>query len=465
WQAYNPDDQVWIDKGEQWYAPSPFWNCMILLAMVPFYLVVAWYLAQVFSEGEGKALPMWFPCSKRYWTGKSDKKVENTVVQAPMLLGTAVPGDQIGDAVEDTVGKSREASRDGSVQCLKLSKAYHAQTALQELTLEMRRGEISTLLGHNGAGKSTLINLLTGIMSLIHSASSNMGYPPTHGHAFVNGLSIAEDMAEIQKRMGICPQDHIFFSELTGRQHIEFWSLFRGVKATDFPTSQEVDALLAAVNLSFAADRLVKQYSGGMQRKLCVAIASIGRPEVIFLDEPTTGLDPVSRRQVWDFIQRLKKDRVVVLTTHSMEEADCLSDRIGILSSGRLKTVGTSLLLKNKYGSGFRLTFNVDPPQIRDVATFVREKLPGSQILIAAGTNLSVAVPRSLAGILPNFLRQVERIMGEGADKPGGVTGTSSSGGGQSAGSSPSAVLGYGISNSTLEEVFMNLTAGERPAS
>lgn len=213
-------------------------------------------------------------------------------------------------------------------------------------------------------------------------------------------------MAEIQSLMGLCPQDHIFFAELTGRQHIWFWLTFKGRHRT--ATQSDVEKLLDDVNLLFAADQLVKNYSGGMQRKLCVACSSIGDPEIIFLDEPTTGLDPVSRRHVWDFIQRLKKDRIVVLTTHSMEEADTLSDSVAILTNGRMRVMGTSLSLKNKFGSGFRLSFNVSETKSATVQNFVKERLPGAKLLVAAGTNLTVGVPRTLAAIMPEFLREIE---------------------------------------------------------
>eukprot|EP00926_Amoebophrya_sp_RCC4398_P010200 GSA120T00016294001.1 len=338
----------------------------------------------------------------------------------------------------------------------------------------MKRNEITCLLGHNGAGKSTLINLLTGL------------HPPTHGHAFFDGLSIVDEIATIQRKMGICPQDHIFFSDLTGRQHLKFWMIFRGYQEKKDPLlrdavvakeedtvaekegeiigkekdkknggtrsrqntmDEEVERLLKAVNLDWAAEKLVKNYSGGMQRRLCVAIASIGNStEVIFLDEPTTGLDPVSRRQIWDFIQELKRDRVVVLTTHSMEEADCLADQIGILSQGRLKCLGTSLALKNKYGSGFRLTFSLDLTKgsAREVRKFVTERLPGAKVLVSAGTNLTMGVPRSLTSIMPDFLHAIEELV---KDKENSI------------------IIEHGISNSTLEEVFMNITQTETPSN
>lgn len=143
--------------------------------------------------------------------------------------------------------------------------------------------------------------------------------------------------------MGICSQDMIFFPELTGAQHVWFWCTFKNVYLPTKEFDVFVTEVLAQVGLEDAADVLVRRYSGGMQRKLQVALASIGDPSVVLLDEPTTGLDPISRRHVWDFILRLKKDRVVLLTTHSMEEADALSDTVTLGTGGTLtEYVGTS---------------------------------------------------------------------------------------------------------------------------
>ncbi len=190
-----------------------------------------------------------------------------------------------------------------------------------------------------------------------------------------------------------------------------------------------------------------------MQRRLCVLIASLGNPELLLFDEPSTGLDPVSRRQIWRLIQGLKsrkgpgegaendRGKVIVLTTHDMAEAEFLSDKIGILSKGSLKTLGTSLSLKNRFGSGFRLNLNIKSSEAMDeVLTFLSSRLPGAKVLIRAGTNLTVGVPRSIAAVMPEFLKCLE-----GKLEP--VT---------------QAVSEFGIANSTLEEVFLNITAGER---
>ena len=166
----------------------------------------------------------------------------------------------------------------------------------------------------------------------------------------MGGKSLEEDITAIQSIMGISPQDHVFFPELSGRQHVFFWATFKKCSLT--PNFAR-DLLLKVGLGAECHDELVRTYSGGMQRKLCLACSVIGDPRIVLLDEPTTGLDPVSRRHVWDFIVELKRGRIVILTTHSMEEADALSDTVTIMSSGKVKVLGTPLALKHKYGTGF----------------------------------------------------------------------------------------------------------------
>lgn len=174
WWSYSSKDQLWVSRGTQWYAPSTAWSCLVLWLCVPLYLFLAWYLAHVFGEGEGRSgHRCWFLFSRAYWLGYSDEQ------------GKAMLEAEIG---EDMVHRARQHSLERqSIQTVKLSKSYPKQTALRELTIEMRNGEVSTLLGHNGAGKTTVVNLLTGL------------HRPTHGGAFVGGRSLRDDIAQIQQ--------------------------------------------------------------------------------------------------------------------------------------------------------------------------------------------------------------------------------------------------------------------------
>jgi ABC-type multidrug transport system ATPase subunit len=202
------------------------------------------------------------------------------------------------------------------------------------------------LLGPNGAGKSTTINCLTGVS------------PPTSGDAIVCGRSIVSSIDKIRPLMGVCPQFDVLWEELTGREHL---ILFAAIKGLPPPTHQaEAAKLLEEVKLTEAATVRAGSYSGGMKRRLSVAMAFCGNPAVVYLDEPTTGLDPISRRHLWELIEKQKKSgRAIVLTTHSMEEADMLGDRIAIMARGRVRCIGTGLRLKSRFGSGYRVSIRV----------------------------------------------------------------------------------------------------------
>ncbi|KAF8944017.1 hypothetical protein BGZ52_010972 [Haplosporangium bisporale] len=180
-------------------------------------------------------------------------------------------------------------------------------------------------------------------------------------------------MSKVHAKIGVCPQHDILWGDLTVADHLLFYSRLRGI-----PPSLEQQAVtfaLASVSLTKFRDRPVKGLSGGEKRRVSISIALLGDNEVIFLDEPSTGLDPAVRRIIWDIIQRVKIDRTVVLTTHSMEEADILSDRIAIMTAGRLRCIGTSLHLKDLYGTGFRLDLTSKPGQLEEACQSVQNSV------------------------------------------------------------------------------------------
>ncbi len=197
------------------------------------------------------------------------------------------------------------------------------------------------LLGHNGAGKTTTINALVGNLR------------QSGGDAYVFGNSCDTSMRSINKIMGVCPQHDILWEQLTGKEHLELFAALRGMPVELIP--EHVEERIKDVNLGAAQHVQSGSYSGGMRRRLSIAIALLGDPQIVYLDEPTTGMDPVTRRDVWDMIIRAKKGRVIVLTTHSMEEADVLGDRVAIMSHGKIQALGTSLSLKKEYGSGYKM--------------------------------------------------------------------------------------------------------------
>ncbi len=227
---------------------------------------------------------------------------------------------------------------DAAIEVKDLEKRFGETVALQGLSLEVGRGELFGLLGPNGAGKSTTINILSGLVE------------PTAGVARVSGHALPKEARAVKEIIGVCPQEFGVFPFLTGRENVLLFGDLAGVPRRELKA--RADELLKRIGLDGEADRRVRGYSGGMKRRISVVTALIGDPEVAFLDEPTTGLDPQSRRAVWDFILTLKqRQRTVILTTHYMEEAEVLCDRVAIIDHGSLIALGTPVELKAQNGA------------------------------------------------------------------------------------------------------------------
>lgn len=237
------------------------------------------------------------------------------------------------------------------------------------------------------------------------------------------------------ERKGTCltPLNFLFPSR-TFLQHLEVYAAVKGVRPDR--VREEAEYCLGYVDLLRVKDDQAHTYSGGMRRRLSLAIAMLGDPKAIFLDEPTTGMDPVHKQEAWAMIQRMKKDRIVVLTTHSMEEADCLGDRIGIMGSGRLQCVGTSLALKNAYGTGYRLRiFAPEETESGQVASEILGRVEGSKLVRSDAGSLTFSVPFGGVDDLPEAMNLLETRH-------------------------VSKILEWSISHTTLEEVFLQVTSG-----
>lgn len=218
-----------------------------------------------------------------------------------------------------------------------LSKRFEDKTALDNLTLEVKKGELFGLLGPNGAGKTTTISILCGLIK------------PTSGTAQVNGVDIQKDPQRVKEQIGVCIQETAIYPYLNGKENLELFGKLYGMTPREIKERSKM--LLTKVGLSEDAKRLTSKYSGGMKRRLSLALALIHDPEIAFLDEPTVAMDPQSRHAVWDFIKDQKtKGKTIILTTHYMEEAEDLCDRVGIIDHGKLIALGTPKELVAKAG-------------------------------------------------------------------------------------------------------------------
>lgn len=223
------------------------------------------------------------------------------------------------------------------IKTVELIKHYKNLTAVNKLNLEIRQGELFSLLGVNGAGKTTTIKMLTCLTK------------PSNGDAFVGGYSITTQSEQVKQLIGVSPQETAVAPNLIVKENLELICGIYGFSKEK--AKKRIEKLCGQFALDSVLKRKAGKLSGGWQRRVSIAMALISEPKILFLDEPTLGLDVIARHELWDVIRSLKGKATVILTTHYMEEAEALSDRIGIMKDGKLLAVGTAEELKQKAGT------------------------------------------------------------------------------------------------------------------
>lgn len=257
------------------------------------YLLLALYLDKVLDSPNGEPVKWYSIFTPSYWGRREsrDNSIDGEEEKAQLLPPTETDTSPLVQL--QGLGKRFES---GSV-CKK--KKF---TAVKDVWLDAEENEILALLGHNGAGKTTTIKMLTGLLR------------PTQGQALLASLSISTQMSQIRQLIGVCPQHDILWQELTPRQHFELFGMLKGLGRQE--RRAECEALLSDVKLDKNIDQPVQTFSGGMKRRLSVALAFIGQPRIVFLDEPSTGMDPCVRRELWNLILRMRENRLIIMTTH-----------------------------------------------------------------------------------------------------------------------------------------------------
>ena len=225
-----------------------------------------------------------------------------------------------------------------------VTRKYDDLYAVNNFNGELFKNEIFCLLGHNGAGKTTLIKMISGAED------------PDNGDIFLNNISIVTNKKYLFQNIGLCQQEDIFFDYLTVYEHLKYMMEIKGNKSD----LQQINTLITKIDLISKQNSICKTLSGGEKRKLCIALALIGNSQLVLLDEPTSGMDIISKRALWDFLKDFKNDKIIILTTHSLDEAEYLGDRIGIMTSGHYICSGTSSFLKSKYPCGFNLNLLIN---------------------------------------------------------------------------------------------------------
>jgi len=295
------------------------------------------------------------------------------------------------------------------------------KVAIVDLSLGIPTAECFGFLGHNGAGKTTTMSVLTG------------DYLPSSGRAWIDGLDVVSDLRRVRQRLGYCPQQDPLLELLTGRETLVMFARLKNIPEFRIPAL--VTAMLQQTSLTPYADRVAGSYSGGNKRKLSLAIALLGSPSVVFLDEPSSGMDPVSRRFMWDIITGERQRRSIILTTHSMEECEALCSRIGIMSMGRLQCLGGQQHLKSKYGGGYSVEVSCDEEHGEALRAKFPELFPGAVLAEHHTGKFKYELPPEAAS-----LAQIFETM-EAHKKALGI-------------------LNYSASQPTLETIFLAITSG-----
>ena len=401
--------------------------------------ILYYYIEQVNPFLVGYKRKWYFPLSPSYWNElccscsrrrkKRDESNSHTLVS------------QEGDDGEENVKVQKTTdpellrleAENRVIKTSNLTKKFGSNFyAVNNLSLTMYANEIYCLLGHNGAGKTTTFSMLSGLLE------------QTDGHITVFGSRVPEDMANLRKSMGVCPQHSSHWDELSAFEHLEIFAGLRGLNWRSISVHSQLQGLIVEVGLGNRKNFQVKALSGGMKRKLSVGIAFVGDPQVVFLDEPTSGMDPFARRSTWDLLKRKRnKDRVICLTTHYMDEADVLGDRIAIMSHGKLECMGSSMFLKKIYGCGYMLSFMMENGGVegKNLYNHIKASLSdrkNAKMISNVGKEVIVEVD----GDDPQFVSLVESL----------DTQTNRN---------ELHIKSFGVSVPNIEEVFLKVSGGE----
>uniref|UniRef100_A0A336MK43 CSON001010 protein n=1 Tax=Culicoides sonorensis TaxID=179676 RepID=A0A336MK43_CULSO len=386
-------------------------NTMVMLIIdAVIYLAIALYVEKIKPGEYGIAEPWYFLFTKSFWckgsSVRSDHIDDDTFRISELKLHNMEP-----DPLDKEAG----------IQIKNLRKVYsNKKVAVKGLRLNMYEDQITVLLGHNGAGKTTTMSMLTGMI------------PPTSGTATINDKDIRTDIDGVRDSLGLCPQHNILFDELTVKEHITFFSRLKGLRKQE--VTAEVNKYVELIELKDKMNAQSKTLSGGMKRKLSVAISLCGGSKVVLCDEPTSGMDPSARRALWDLLMKEKQGRTILLTTHFMDEADVLGDRIAIMAEGDLKCVGSPFFLKKRFGVGYRLVVvkgdRCDPENLTNL---LRKYIPDIHVETDIGSELSYVLNDKYSSVFRSIFADIE----ENTDSL--------------------KITSYGVSLTTLEEVFLKV--------
>lgn len=384
---------------------------LMLVVDIILYCVVTWYVNSIMPGKYGLAKPWYFIFMPSYWRSRKVDSLKFSSHDETNSNGKfEKPHDNL------SVGIKIE----NLYKVFKSIGGMNKKVAVDGVTLDIYSGEITALLGHNGAGKTTTMSILTGMFS------------PTSGSVYIGGYDIRDNLDKVRESLGLCPQHNLLFTDLTVLEHLLFFAMLKGCSNRE--ANEEARDLLHKLNLEEKKNQLCSTLSGGMKRKLSLGIALIGHTKVLMLDEPTSGMDPEARREIWDLLLNMRGERTILITTHFMEEADVLGDRIAIMDHGRVQCYGTSLFLKKLYGTGYQLNLlKEEGCNVTKLTETIQRTIPEAKVKSEMGSLLCYMLPAEQTGIFPDLFDVLEREK-------------------QNLG-----ISSIGVSITTLEEVFLRV--------
>ncbi|KAM4608568.1 glucosylceramide transporter ABCA12 [Polymixia lowei] len=419
------------------------WLCWLMLIDSVLYFIIGAYVRKVFPGKYGIPSPWYFPFTSSFWIDLCCCTKGPGNVGRGLLFTNIMQKNQ--PVFPDDKGKgqntfSSQADEEFSglpvgVALHGLNKTYGEQVAVQNLNVSFYEGHVTSLLGHNGAGKTTTMSLLTGL------------FAPSSGTIEVYGRDMQANIDDIRRELGVCMQYDVHFDHMTTKEHLLLYGQIKAPHWSRRELQEQVRKILEETGMYAHRHKRVGTLSGGMKRKLSISIAFIGGSRLVVLDEPTTGVDPCSRRSIWDIVIQHKRDRTIIMSTHHLDEAEVLSDRIAFLERGGLKCCGSPFQLKDKLGQGYKLTLTkkIQSPDSRErfdsaeLKAFIQAHVPEAQLKEAQMGDLVYSLPPFTSSNASSY-RSLLTALDANLD---------------------ALQLGcYGISDTTLEEVFLQLTNG-----
>uniref|UniRef100_A0A7N6BK81 ABC transporter domain-containing protein n=1 Tax=Anabas testudineus TaxID=64144 RepID=A0A7N6BK81_ANATE len=414
------------------------WLCWLMLIDSILYFIIGAYIRTVFPGKYGIPAPWYFPFKASFWADLCCCNKSKRGVEKGLLFSNIMQNNQpvFSDGKGKGMGKNDIAGENFSelpvgVSLLGLSKLYGNRAGIENLNVSFYEGHVTSLLGHNGAGKTTTMSLLTGL------------FPPSSGTIEVYGRDMQTNIEDVRKDLGVCMQYDVLFDHLTTKEHLLLYGQIKAPHWSPAELREQVRTILEETGMHAHRHKLVGTLSGGMKRKLSISIAFIGGSRLVVLDEPTTGVDPCSRRSIWDIVIQHKKNRTIIMSTHHLDEAEVLSDRIAFLERGGLKCCGSPFYLKDKLGQGYKLTLTkkmqTEHEQIdsSELKAFVQSHVPEARLKESQGGDLIYSLPPFTSSNASSY-RSLLTALDSNLDTL--------------------QLSGYGISDTTLEEVFLQLT-------